>query len=184
MKQILVIVVIAIATVIANPVKIDHNKIGNILNVKLGLHASASNNVNANVVSAALALLNQQAAIVAATGAASGDENDKVSFLKDMLRKKIDLPAALQAASSNGESFMSEANIMKQVEAKLAQLKQKVAETVSAPEEPRIPEQLAKLPEKYAERMKNFKLPENFKIPASVKLPEKFMHRMGEIKQL
>lgn len=182
MKQLLVLVAVALATVIANPVTVDHNKFGNIINAKLGLHAVASSNIDANVFSALLAAVNQQAAI-SATGAASGDEKDKVALLKDMLKKKIDLPT-LEAATSGQRSPMSRTEMFKRVQEKVAEMKQKATESIKTPAVPTIADHLARLPEKYAGRMKDIKLPENFKIPEGIQLPEKFMHRMKEIKQL
>lgn len=182
MNQILVLVAVAFVTVAANPVLFAHNKIGNVINAKLGLHAAASSNIDANAISALLASLNQQAAI-SANGAASGDPKDKVALLKDMLKKRIDLPT-LEASSNGQRSPMANAEVLKRVQEKIAQLKQKSAESIKSPGMPTIPEQLARLPEKYADRLKDIKLPENFKIPEGVQLPEKFMSRLKEIKQL
>lgn len=182
MKQTLILVAVAFVTVIASPVTVDHNKFGNIVNAKLGLHAVASSNIDANVFSALLAALNQQAA-VSATGAASGNEQDKVARLKEMLKKRIDLPT-LEAASSGQRSPMMKAEVLKRVQEKVAELKQKAAESIKSPAVPTMSEQLARLPEKYADRLKDIKLPENFKIPEGIQLPEKFMNRMKEIKQL
>lgn len=181
MKQILILVAVTFVTVIANPVTVDHNKFGNIINAKLGLHAVASSNIDVNVFSALLAAVNQQAA-VSAPGAASGDEQDKVALLKDMLKKRIDLPTL--EATSGQRSPMMKAEVLKRVQEKVAELKQKAAESIKSPAVPTMQEQLAKLPEKYADRLKDIKLSENFKIPEGIQLPEKFMNRMKQIKQL
>lgn len=54
----------------SGPVNLANNNIGNIVTVSLDANAVVSNNVEQNIVAVLLALLNQQASVVSASGAA------------------------------------------------------------------------------------------------------------------
>lgn len=69
MKFVAIALLVCIAAVIADPIEFSHNTVGDIININLDANAVVSSNVEANVFSALLGLLSQQAAVVAASGA-------------------------------------------------------------------------------------------------------------------
>ena len=53
-----------IAAIQANPISIIGNNVGNIVTIGVNANASLSSDINVNVITALLALVNQQAAII------------------------------------------------------------------------------------------------------------------------
>lgn len=189
MRQILVLALASLAFINANPLSIDNNKIGNIITANVHLSAQASNNVDETIITGILALLNQQAALVG-SGASAG-QDDKIALLKSMLKKEIDVPTIQAAlaeavpepkAASAEEPKSREADIMKKVEYRLAQIKAR-AQNFEMPASFNMPTK-----HDISEKVKSFKLPEHFKIPEGIKLPEKFAEKLEsrrkQIKQL
>ncbi|KAL7024510.1 hypothetical protein ACKWTF_013071 [Chironomus riparius] len=54
----------AIAAIKANPISINGNNVGDIVTVGVNANANLSSDINVNVITALLALVNQQAAII------------------------------------------------------------------------------------------------------------------------
>lgn len=69
MKFVAIALLVCIAAVIADPIEFSHNTVGDIININLDANAVVSSNVEANLFSAILGLLSQQAAVVAPSGA-------------------------------------------------------------------------------------------------------------------
>lgn len=72
MKFIAVFLLAFIAAAIAGPVSISDNNVGDIVTVGVNANAHLSNEVNMNIISVIIALLNQQALIVGDGG--NGDD--------------------------------------------------------------------------------------------------------------
>jgi hypothetical protein len=65
MKFTLAIISLLVAAVASQgPIEVSHNNIGDIVTVGVNLEASLSSNIDTNIVTVLLALLNQQAAII------------------------------------------------------------------------------------------------------------------------
>jgi hypothetical protein len=65
MKFTAVFLLALVAAVLAGPVQISDNNVGDIVTVGVNANANLSSEVNVNIISVILALLNQQALIVA-----------------------------------------------------------------------------------------------------------------------
>lgn len=94
MKFAVAIALIAcIATVLAAPIDISDNNIGNIITVGISGSAVVSNNIDENTINVILALLNQQAAVVAGSDVLSDTvadapaETQKFNIAPDMIEK-------------------------------------------------------------------------------------------------
>jgi hypothetical protein len=77
-----------VATALAAPVQISDNNVGDIVTVGVNANASISSEVNVNIINAILALLNQQALIVAGQeGAAPTPAEPKFKITPEMVEK-------------------------------------------------------------------------------------------------
>lgn len=80
MKLVLIAFMVCIAAVLAqDPIEISHNTVGDIININVDADAVLSNNVEANIVTVLLALLNQQAAVVAANSASAAADTPEIA---------------------------------------------------------------------------------------------------------
>lgn len=68
MRNISIVFVVCIAAVVANPITITNNKIGDIVNINVKANGVVSSSIDQNILSGILGLINQQAAIVGGQG--------------------------------------------------------------------------------------------------------------------
>lgn len=69
-----------IAVAIAGPISISDNNVGDIVNVGVGLNAVLSNSVNTNILTALLAMLNQQAVLINGSESAPFENQEQVAL--------------------------------------------------------------------------------------------------------
>lgn len=64
MKYVIITFLACVAVVIANPININNNRIGDVVSVNLDVNAVLSSSIEQNIISGILALVNQQAVVV------------------------------------------------------------------------------------------------------------------------
>jgi hypothetical protein len=87
MKFVAIALFACIAAAVAGPIEVSDNNIGNIVTVGLSANAVLSNQVDQTIVNVILALLNQQAAVVATDGAAPAAAPALPEITPEMIEK-------------------------------------------------------------------------------------------------
>lgn len=73
----------------SGPVSISDNNVGNIVTVGVNANASLSNDVNVNIITAILAILNQQAAIIAPQPRPAGEAPQSISDISNLMTPEV-----------------------------------------------------------------------------------------------
>lgn len=178
MRHLVVFALVSFVAINAGPISVEDNNVGDIVTAKLDLSAVLSNKVDQNVINAIILALNQQGENVGNIDA-SENQDDKVALIKKMLKRKINLPQAVEAVSAtqNEASSAPKIDFKNKFESKIAQFKRKLPENLKLQENLEFAK--FKLPTKYETKAaeKPVKAPKSFKIPESVQLPEKFARK-------
>lgn len=86
MKFAAVLVLAFVAAVVASPVSVSDNNVGDIVTVGINANVELSNHVEQNIISIIVALLNQQAIVVAGRdGQAPSSEVPKLNITPEMI---------------------------------------------------------------------------------------------------
>jgi hypothetical protein len=178
MRHLVVVALLSFAAINASPINVKSNNIEDIVTAKLDLSAVLSNKIDQNVINAIIVALSQQGVVVGNIDA-SENQNDEVSLMKKMLKRKIKLPQVVEApsATQHGSARVPKVDFKKKLESKIAQLKDKLPENFKFPQN--FDFENNKLPVKYEAlaAAKPIQARSSFKIPESVQLPEKFARK-------
>lgn len=175
MRHLVVLALVSFAVINANPISVEDNTIEEIATAKLDLSAVFSKKIDQNVINAIILALNKQGVVLDNTDA-SENQDDKVTLMKKMLKRKINLPQALSATQDESSSTVK-VDIKKKLESKIAQLKGKLPENFKLSEN--FDYENFKLPTKLETLKETEPVQErkSFKIPANVQLPNKFARK-------
>lgn len=178
MRHLVILALVSFATINANPISVEDNNVVEIASAKVVLDAMLSMKIDQNIINAIILALNKQDKVMGRTDA-NENQDDEVTLMKKMLKRKINLPQAIQAVSATQDESSSTAkvDIKKKLETRIAQLKGELPENFKLSED--FDFENFKLPTKHETLKKPEPVQERkaFKIPANLRLPEKFARK-------
>lgn len=173
-RKAVVFVLVFFITINANPISVADNKGGDVTPSKHNSDAVFSEGIDQKFIDLINLTLKRRGVVVEGSEA----QDDKVTLMKKMLKRKISFPEAIETLSASQDELSSvgKVDLRKKFEQRIAQMKKNLPDNLRRNNNSELSEKFEK--PQPSETLKYLPLTKPFKVPEYIKLPEKFASKL------